>query len=77
MFKQILVPLDGSARAEQALPIAARLARVTDGTVSLVQAVWPPSEFMTTVGDIVLPDILDETCKRQRRTWRMLRKRAM
>jgi len=60
MFKQILVPLDGSARAEQALPIAARLARVTNGTVSLVQAVWPPSEFMTSVGEIVLPDILDE-----------------
>ncbi len=60
MLKQILVPLDGSARAEQALPIAARLARVTSGTVSLVQAVWPPSEFMTSVGEIVLPDILDE-----------------
>ena len=61
MFKQILVPLDGSARAEQALPIAARLARVSNGTVSLVQAVWPQSEFMTSVGEIVLPDILDES----------------
>ena len=60
MFKQILVPLDGSARAEQALPVAARLARATNGTVTLVQAVSPPSEFMVSVGTIVLPEILDE-----------------
>jgi nucleotide-binding universal stress UspA family protein len=28
MFKHILVPLDGSARAELALPVVARIARV-------------------------------------------------
>ena len=60
MFKQILVPLDGSARAEQALPLAARLARATGGTVTLVQAVSPPSKFMKSTGTIVLPEILDE-----------------
>lgn len=60
MFKQILVPLDGSARAEQALPVAACLARATNGTVTLVQAVHPPTGFMASVGAIVLPDILDE-----------------
>jgi len=60
MFKQILVPLDGSARAEQALPMAARLARAAHGTITLVQAVSPPSEFMEAVGEIVLPDLLDE-----------------
>lgn len=61
MFKQILVPLDGSARAEQALPIAVSLARATNGTVTLVQAVYPKqTEFMESVGEIVLPDILDE-----------------
>jgi nucleotide-binding universal stress UspA family protein len=60
MFKQILVPLDGSARAEQALPVTARLARATNGTVTLVQAVYPPDKFMESVGTIVLPDILDE-----------------
>jgi nucleotide-binding universal stress UspA family protein len=27
MFKRILVPLDGSERAEQALPVAARIER--------------------------------------------------
>ncbi len=61
MFKHILVPLDGSARAEQALPIAGSLARATNGKVTLVQAVHPLTRFMESVGEIVLPDILDET----------------
>ncbi len=61
MFQDILIPLDGSSRAEQVLPVAARLAQVSDGTVSLLQAVWPPSVYMASVGEIVLPDILDET----------------
>lgn len=39
MFRHILVPLDGSMRAEQALPIAARLARASRGTITLFQAV--------------------------------------
>jgi len=37
MFKRILVPLDGSGRAERALPIAARLARATGGSIFLVR----------------------------------------
>jgi len=61
MFQDILVPLDGSSRAEKVLPVAARLTHITDGTVSLLQAVWPPSVYMASVGEIVLPDILDET----------------
>ena len=61
MFKQILVPLDGSTRAEQALPIAVCLARATNGTVTLVQVVHPlQTEFMESVGEIILPDMLDE-----------------
>jgi nucleotide-binding universal stress UspA family protein len=39
MFKRILVPLDGSERAERAIPVAARLARASQGTVLLGQAV--------------------------------------
>jgi nucleotide-binding universal stress UspA family protein len=38
MFKRILVPLDGSERAERALPVAARLARASQGTVILGRA---------------------------------------
>src|SRR5215467_9636259 len=36
MFQRILVPLDGSPLAEQALPVAARVARATGGTVVLL-----------------------------------------
>jgi nucleotide-binding universal stress UspA family protein len=39
MFQHILVALDGSSRAEQALPIAARIARFTGGSLFLVQVV--------------------------------------
>src|SRR5712691_1305695 len=42
MFQRILVPLDGSPRAEQALPVAARLARASGGSVLLLQVVSPP-----------------------------------
>ncbi len=61
MFQDILIPLDGSSRAEKVLPVAARIAHVTNGTVSLLEAVWPPSVYMASVGEVVLPDILDET----------------
>jgi nucleotide-binding universal stress UspA family protein len=37
MFRHLLVPLDGSRHAEQALPVAARLARASQGTITLVQ----------------------------------------
>lgn len=39
MFQRILVPLDGSERAEQAIPLAARLARASGGTLFLVRVV--------------------------------------
>ncbi len=45
MFKRILVPLDGSDRAEQAIPVAARIARASGGTVILVQATPSPVDF--------------------------------
>ena len=37
MFQRIVVPLDGSPRAEQALPVAARLARMSKGSVLLMR----------------------------------------
>jgi nucleotide-binding universal stress UspA family protein len=63
MFKTILVPLDGSSRAEYALPMATRLARHSGGTLILVRAVssgtqyWPvisspsPPMVQVTVGE--------------------------
>jgi len=45
MFKRILVPLDGSAHAEQALPIAAHMVRASGGTVLLLHIVTTPIEF--------------------------------
>jgi nucleotide-binding universal stress UspA family protein len=45
MFKTILVPLDGSPRAEQALAVAARLARASEGSLALVQVVTPPIDY--------------------------------
>jgi nucleotide-binding universal stress UspA family protein len=39
MFQHLLVPLDGSSRAEQALPVAARLARVSGAAITLVTVV--------------------------------------
>lgn len=45
MFQRILVPLDGSARAEHAIPVAIRLARASGGTVVFVYIVHPQSEI--------------------------------
>lgn len=45
MFKRILVPLDGSPRAESALAVAARVARVSDGTIVLLQVVSIPATY--------------------------------
>jgi nucleotide-binding universal stress UspA family protein len=45
MFKRILVPLDGSARAEQAIPTAGRIARATGGSVVLLRLILPPVDY--------------------------------
>jgi nucleotide-binding universal stress UspA family protein/uncharacterized protein (DUF302 family) len=43
MYTQIMVPLDGSDLAEQALPCAQRLAAVTGATLHVVRVVEPPA----------------------------------
>lgn len=45
LFRRILVPLDGSERAERALPVAARLARFSGGSVILLRVVASPIEL--------------------------------
>lgn len=41
MFHHFFVPLDGSERAEKAIPVAARLAHEASGTVTLVRVIMP------------------------------------
>lgn len=45
MLKRILVPLDESDLAEQALPVASRVARVSKSSIEFLEAVPPPTEF--------------------------------
>ena len=45
MFQRILVPLDGSPRAEEALPVAARIARASNSSISLLEVVSPPIDY--------------------------------
>src|SRR5215467_13347996 len=45
MFQRIIVPLDGSTGAERAIPIAARLARASGGSIVFVRAILPPVDF--------------------------------
>lgn len=47
MFKRILVPLDGSTRAESAVPVAARIAQASGGSVILLQVAAIPIEIET------------------------------
>lgn len=45
MFQRILVPLDGSEQAERAISVAARLARVSGGSLVFVRVVLPPVDL--------------------------------
>lgn len=45
MFKRILVPLDGSPRAESAIPVAARIARTLGSSVVLLQVATTPLDY--------------------------------
>lgn len=45
MFKRILVPLDGSDLAERSLPVAARIAGATGGSVILFGVATTPVDF--------------------------------
>ncbi len=45
MFKRILIPLDGSTRAESAIPVAARIARAYGASITLLRVVETPVEY--------------------------------
>ncbi|HEV2580237.1 MAG TPA: universal stress protein [Ktedonobacteraceae bacterium] len=55
MFERILVPLDGSKASERAIPVAARIAHATGGTIVFVEVVLPPIEFGTYTADRTIP----------------------
>ena len=42
MYKRILVPLDGSARAERAIPVVARIARAFESSIILMRVATTP-----------------------------------
>ncbi len=61
MFKRILVPVDGSLRAERAISVAARVARASGGSVILVRVAPIPIDYglyMTPAPNYV-EDVLD------------------
>ncbi len=65
MFERILVPLDGSRRAEQALPLAAHLAHASGGTIVLLRVVSFPNEWVSYVALEPLPLEVDIEAARE------------
>ena len=51
MFKRIIVPLDGSTRAEQSIAVAVRIAHASKGSIFLLRVVTVPFE----IGSQVVP----------------------
>ena len=61
MFKRILVPLDGSGRAEEAIPTAAYLARATGASLFLLRVVRPSLTYTSAYPyGWEPPDLLDK-----------------
>lgn len=56
MFHNILVPLDGSLLAERTLPVAARIARSHNATVTLVRVVYTQPEVSAYMIPAVIPN---------------------
>lgn len=65
MFRNIVVPLDGSLRAERTLSVAARIARSRNARVTLVRVVYTQPE----VGSYMIPAVLpnDALAEREER----------
>jgi len=62
VFKHILVPLDGSGRAEQALPVAARLAHASGAAITLLRVVdTSPASFPSAGAKPILIQTVSET----------------
>lgn len=69
MFEHLLVPLDGSARAEQVLPVAARLARASGGRITLLTVIRlsPDAQSYSMVGPFLPQTIFQQDLAEARR----------
>ncbi len=56
MFHHILIPLDGSLRAERVLPVAARIARNRNATLILARVILDPPDAGAYMVPAVMPD---------------------
>lgn len=59
MFKRILVPTDGSARAEHAARAAIELAKFLDASI-IALYVYPPLRIYSTEPFVVVPELISE-----------------
>lgn len=76
MFQYVIVPLDGSRRAEQAAPVAARLAKCMGAGIVLLSVLEPPGADAASLEPGLVPpsaiaaqhtqDYLDRVAKRMR-----------
>jgi nucleotide-binding universal stress UspA family protein len=65
MFQRIIVPLDGSRRAERAIPAASRLARAAQGSIVFLRVIVPSNEigfYGTNPMVDALPTLLETKC---------------
>lgn len=58
MYQRIVTPLDGSEYAEAALPVAARIAQASHGTVVLLHVLSSPRELLPYVLPVMEPSTL-------------------
>ena len=58
MFQRILIPLDGSQRAERAVLVAGCVAQVTGGSLLLLQVLSAPAELLPFVAPALEPSTL-------------------
>lgn len=66
MFKRILIPLDGSSRAERAIPTAARIACASHSSIVLLRVIGVPIEYAS---DADPPSFVIRQVLEMDRTW--------
>jgi nucleotide-binding universal stress UspA family protein len=59
-IRRMLVPLDGSALAERALPLAVSVARATQASVTLARVIQASAWGGPRLGDLIAPQVITE-----------------